>query len=160
MQSSNDAAARERCSFQRKLDEVFPLGAMCAMLEDIDGRLQATGLLGTTGRLFCCDARRRSNTGPWEYQVLIDPRRSQKPAPECVRAWITGVIRNTAVQGLWEADVVDTSGDRHRLLRLNANPPAHLRPSKRMRTAVTKAHEATLFPNGLASGPHSPALID
>lgn len=147
MPISTDVYA-ERCSFQRSLDAAFPRGAMCATLGTVDGQLRGTDLIGSTGRLFCCDARRSPGAGSWEYEILIDPRRSNKPTDQEARLWIRGLRRNPAVDGLWEAEIVDDD-EPQRLLRLNANPPAHLRPSKRVRTAVTRVHEDALFPHGV-----------
>lgn len=157
MPSSNDDAYTERCLFQRALDDTFSRGAVCAVLEIINGRLQHTRLLGSTGRLFCSDARRRSSVGPWEYEVLIDSRRSEKPDGEPVRVWIREIVRNPAVEGLWEARVVGESGQ---VLRLNASQPARARPSKRMRLAVTKVYESELFPTGLTDSTQSPLSSD
>jgi hypothetical protein len=153
MRVSKDTLYQKRCSFQQTLDDAFPKGAMCAVLETVDGHLVGTHrLMGSTGRLFCCGARKRSSTGMWEYEVLIDRRKSEKTEEEPIRVWITDIMPNSAVDGLWDADVVDESGDRRRLLRLNAEPPAPVRPSKRMRSAVTKAYETELFPRGMTVG--------
>lgn len=149
MEHSEDSAYAERITFQRLLDDAFPHGAMCATLEYDGSRLRGTRLLGSAGRLFCSDARRRANSESWEHEILIDPRKSEKGESRPTRVWVTAVTRNPAVTDLWEADVVDVPGGERRLLRLNANPPAHLRPSRRTRTAVTRVHEATLFPLGL-----------
>ncbi len=149
MQDREDARYHARCVFQRMLDEVFPRGAMCAVLEEVDGRLSANRLIGSTGRLLCSDARKKPNTGLWEYELLIDPRRAEQPTSEPFKVWISDVMPNTAVQGLWQADVLDDAGNRNQVLRLNANPPAHVRLSKRARAAVTRAYEPVLFPHGL-----------
>ncbi len=129
---------------------------MCAVLEEIDGRLQANRIVGSTGRLFCCDVRRTLGADRWEYQILIDPRRSDRGSAEPTRLWITGLVRKTTVEGLWEADVVAGAPNKRELLRLNANPPAHVRPSSRMRSLMTRIHEARLFPHGLPSTTGSP----
>jgi hypothetical protein len=85
--------------------------------------------------------------------VVIDPRKSEKPAGEPARVWITGLARNRAVDGLWEAEIVEETEPGPRLLRLNADPPAHLRPSKRTRAAVSRVYESALFPSGLDAAP-------
>jgi hypothetical protein len=131
---------------------------MCATLERIDGHLKNPVLLGSTGRLFCGNARRPLLDRPWEHEVLVDPRKSEKPAGKVTRLWITGLTRNPAVEGLWEADIVDDDGPGGRLLRLNANPPTHLRPSRRARSAVTRVHEEILFPHGLKNLTAEPAV--
>jgi hypothetical protein len=151
MPASDDTTYGERCAFQQRLDEAFPRGAMCATLGRADGHLKGTVLLGSAGRIFCADARRSPESGRWEYRVLIDPRKSERLSAEPTFLWISGLNRNPAVNGLWEAEITEESGSERWLLRLNANPPAHLRPSKRARSAVTRVHEATLFPHGLMS---------
>jgi hypothetical protein len=150
MTNCEDAIYRERCAFQRKLDETFPSGATCAVLEEVDGHLEVANVVISTGRLFCSDARATSS-GSWEHQILIDPRRSARSQEQAIRVWVTGVIRESSAAHLFEADVASKPAGSLQLLRLNANPPDHVRPSKRMRSAVTKARESSLFPHGKPS---------
>ena len=150
MQLIDSPVYRARCEFQRMLDETFPQGAMCAVLEKVDGRLQAAFLLASTGRLFCSHAR-EAGPGIWEYEVLIDPRKTPNTGEDPVRLWIRGPLRQTTVAGLYQADGAGPLGQADRIVRFNADPPAHIRPSRRMRAAVTEAHEQRLFPAGIAS---------
>ena len=147
MESASAAVYRTRCAFQRGLDEMFPGGAMCAVLKREDGRLQAASLLVSTGRLFCSNARETAS-GDWEYEVLMDPRQTADASEDPVRLWIRGPLRSTSVVGLFEADAVDCPGEGDRLVRFNADPPDHVRPSRRARSAVTEAYEEVLFPDG------------
>lgn len=155
MQTDDAESYRERCVFQRELDETFPRGAMCAVLEETDGHLRGAYLLAATGRLFCSGIH-RSDDGTWEYEVLIDSRGAPTDESEPVRLWTSGPIRRSPVPGLFQMRVVSAPGEAPQLLRLNANPPAHLRPSKRTRSFMTSIHERVLFPGGLESQSEDP----
>lgn len=136
----------ERCLFQGMLDSAFPRGALCAVLERVDGHLSPIRPPSSTGRVFCSNARRRRLTGQWDFEILLDFRKSDKsdgePAP--LRVWVSGINRTRSTDGLWEAELLGESGQ---LIRLNANPPSQLAPSRRMRAAVTDAYEDELFPH-------------
>lgn len=134
-----------RSELQHELDRTFPHGAVCAILPVHGGRIQAAGRVETTGRLFCSDAR--STASGWEYELLIDTRtRTDRPATE-LRIWIGPPVPHRSVGGLWEAAIRE--GDDEQILRLNAAAPAAAMPRPAERAAVTRAHEAELFPAGI-----------
>ncbi|MCB2223692.1 MAG: hypothetical protein KQH83_05895 [Actinobacteria bacterium] len=140
----HDDAYVARSEFQVLLDRHFPRGAVCALLPVQDGRVQAAGWVEATGRLFCSGTRRSRDE--WEYEVLIDTRTGEVPAEE-LRVWIGALRPHPTVGGLWEAGVcVD---GKERMLRLNAAAPQAAMPGRAGRDAVTRAHEADLFPQGI-----------
>ena len=146
----------ERCVYQEELDRRFPDGAACAVLRQAGDRLQPAGLLVSTGRLFCSDARYEKRTGRWEHEILIDSRLSDQPIREPVRLWVENLRPHPTAKGLWEASIRPDPSEgpdpaEDRVLRVNANLPSGKRPTRRMRQAVTRAHEYTLFPGGIAS---------
>ena len=155
MSRPSNAEYYERCAFQRVLDKAFPQGAVCAVLKIQGGHLRPGARSGVSGRLFCSGARQSAKTGQWENEILIDARTPDRTTTYLFRVWVSGITRRVGVEGLWEAEVLGEPGE---LLRLNAAPPPHLRPSSQMRSAATRAHGSELFPDGIleqpsASGP-------
>ena len=142
---------RERCSYQIELDERFPVGGICAVLRRKGHRLDPAGLIISTGRLLCSDARREDGNGTWQHQVLIDSRLSDNPIADPVHVWIGPFTPHPEAKGLWEADIFGDPGE-SKVLRVNAEPPSDIRPTRRMRRAVTRAHEDHLFPGGIEVG--------
>ena len=147
--NSHDPVYEERCAFQAELDKQFPDGGVCAVLRQTDGRLQPAGLLVSTGRLFCSSARNDERTGRWQHEILIDSRLSDIPVAEPVRVWVETLRPHPTAKGLWEAPI-QTDPPESKLLRINTDLPSGMRPTRRMRQAVTRAHEQTLFPDGIA----------
>jgi hypothetical protein len=148
--TTDESIYRERCAFQEELDQYFPTGGMCAVLREVEGRLQPAGVVVSTGRLFCSDARWDDEAGEWRHEVLIDSRLSDIPIAEPVRVWVNSVRPHDSVKGLWEARVASDAGE-NLLLRVNTALRGTMRPTRRMRSAVTKAYESTLFPSGLVT---------
>lgn len=138
-----------QCFFQNDLDQAFPQGAVCAVLPLRDGRVRPGGWLGTTGRVFCSDARPVPQSDQWEYEILIDTRVSPDQDREELRIWVGALASHPFADGLWESPI-DTDGD-EQMLRLNANATGDDGPTEAMRSAVIEVHERALFPDGLRS---------
>jgi hypothetical protein len=102
----------------------------------------------STGRILCSDARRSSNGDDWEYELLIDTRRSARQTGEEHRVWVKELAPHPSVDALWESPIIGDGAEQ--LLRLNADPNATDGPTPDMRSAVTQIHEPVLFPGGLA----------
>ncbi len=104
--------------FQNQLDELFPKGGVCAVLERKDGTLQAAAVVVPTGRLICKGARQETGK-EWSYDVEISGPSSDDPDSGSIRVWIRSVIPHPAINGLWEAPITSDDGG-ERLLRINA----------------------------------------
>ncbi len=103
--------------FQDQLDETFPKGGVCAVLERRDGILQAAAVVVGTGRLICKGAKYDTKKG-WTYEVEIGEEHSDDPDSRPIQVWITTVQPHPTVKGLWEAPVV-SNDQGERLLRIN-----------------------------------------
>ncbi len=131
----------ERLAFQRLLDDRFPIGGLCATFFEQEGRLRPTGVEVATGRLLCV-AVKRAKGGGWWHQVLTDPRRDVDEPVTAMVLWIGDLERHDVLPGLWAARI-QSSGEA-RSLRIHADPDPPMRPTRRMRQAVTEAHRAEI----------------
>ena len=132
------ATQREkREAFQAFLDDHFPRGAMCVTL-GFGERLSGSADPVATGRLICTSAT-QDDHGRWWYQLVIDPRRSLHEDVEALSLWVGQPTQKRETADLWESDVRSDSA-RPRVLRLNANPPEHWRPTKRMWQVVSETY--------------------
>ena len=66
------AVGRSRPEFQEFLDQMFPIGAMCAVITLGGGHLDATSQIAT-GRLLCSGFEQDETGRSW-YQLTIDSR--------------------------------------------------------------------------------------
>jgi hypothetical protein len=112
-EKTNEALDR----FQQLLDDTFPEGGVCAVLERKDGILQAAAVVINTGRLVCKDASYDTAKG-WTYEIEIGGQDSADPDSKPMRVRVTTVLPHPTVKGLWEAPVISEDGG-VRLLRIN-----------------------------------------
>ncbi|MFC2177378.1 hypothetical protein ACFLRH_03060 [Actinomycetota bacterium] len=133
---SPGAHEEERQTFQRFLDNTFPVGALCAVIRSGDLAGDTTQIV-STGRVLCTGARRSGQD--WEHELLIDPKGSGDALAESLQLWVRGLRQAPESPKLWEC-VIDRTASDEVLFRLNADPPSSWRPSSQMREAVSLAH--------------------
>jgi hypothetical protein len=131
----------ERVKFQTLLDELFPIGATCAVIRLGPGHLDGVSPT-TTGRLVCVDSE-EDERKRWWYQVVIDPQGGVDLDADVVTLWIGRPQPLESVESLWQAEI-RTDEISAQILRLNAEPPSQSRPTPSMRAAVTDAYSHLL----------------
>ena len=120
----------ECVKFQTLLDELFPIGATCAVIRLGPGHLDDVSPT-TTGRLVCVDSEEDERKRRW-YQIVIDPRGASDLDADVVTLWIGRPQPLESIESLWQAEIRSDEMSAQ-ILRLNAEPPTPSRPTPAMR---------------------------
>ncbi len=137
----------ERVEYQGYLDELFPRGALFALVViDSQGAEAPTGLSFVTGRVFCSDARVTERG--WEFQLFFEKRWLQEEDYEfhpTYQAWTAAIDATDEVEA-YEVVVVELDDvPLIQLIRLRTDHSLH----RGQREWVTGLWLEELFPFGL-----------
>ena len=119
----------DRFDGQTLLDELFPIGATCAVIRLGPGHLDDVSPT-TTARLVCTDSEEDQQKRRW-YHLVIDPRGGVDLDADVVTLWIGRPQQLESIESLWQAEVRSDEMSAQ-ILRLNAEPPSPSRPTSAM----------------------------